>query len=325
MNSRVGINGSASPLVTIVICAYNAGSFLRASVESALAQTYPSLEVLVVDDGSTDGSVSGLGALSLDPRLRLIAHETNRGKSAALNHALREMRGDFYAIQDADDLSFPARIERQIRPFLEDPSVGAVFCGYELILNGRRVAPNFAGRDRERCARDIHELRMPGHDATAMYRLSSVDGLEYCEDLQLNEGLDYILRVGERHSVVVVGETLYAYRSHSGSITRRLWDQHDASLQRVHSRAHARRGLLVPQPPVAPRARRGRAREMDNNLAAFFIESTLDLRRAHRRTEAFKTALTCARLRPMNPHYLKALAYSVAPGPVVRQLRREGR
>ena len=70
-----------SGLVTVVICVYNAGAFLRPSVESILSQTYQNLEVILVDDGSTDGCFSAINDLS-DPRMRILRQE-NRGKPAA--------------------------------------------------------------------------------------------------------------------------------------------------------------------------------------------------------------------------------------------------
>src|SRR5262249_9575451 len=146
---------------------YNGGDFLRPSVESILRQTYVNLEVLLVDDGSTDGCFATIQDL-LDPRIRILRQE-NRGKPAALNYALAELRGAFYAVQDADDLSHPRRIEKQLECMREHPDVAAVFCGYDLILNGRRVAPRFAPKNHLQCRSDIEKMAMPGHDPTAMY------------------------------------------------------------------------------------------------------------------------------------------------------------
>ena len=305
-----------------MICAFDAGEHLRPSVESALAQTHAELEVMVVDDGSRDGSVDAIADLERDPRLRVLRQPRNEGKSAALNRALDELGGEFYAIQDADDLSAPTRIERQLRPFLADPGLAAVLCGHELILDGRRVAPTFPAKDPERCRRDVAAMRMPAHDPTAMYRVSAVRGLRYDVGLVLNEGLDYILQVGEAHPIATLGECLYAYRVNPGSITRRRFDERATSLDRVRRRAHARRGLAPPPqaaPPGPPRAR-----DRDNNLAAFFIDSALDLRRLGRRADALRTGIACSRLHPADPHYHKALAYSLAPAPLVRRLSRAG-
>jgi glycosyltransferase involved in cell wall biosynthesis len=302
------------PLVSVVIPSFNAGPALRPALRSVLDQTHRRLEVLLVDDGSTDGSVEAAIAGVGDPRLRVLRQPRNMGKSAAMNRAIAEMRGDFLAVQDADDLSAALRIERQLGPFLDDPGVGMTFCGYELILGGRRVAPTFASRGREACARDIAAFRMPGHDATAMFRRSALGEVRFDEELALNEGLDVILQVGERHAAVVVGEVLLAYRVHRGSITARSRDGRASSLVRVLEKAHARRGL--PPPQVVPAAG-----DRERDLATIFIESTLALRDAGRRAAALRTALTCLGMEPTDPHHMKALVYSVAPAPLVRRLR----
>ena len=116
---------NASALVTVVICVYNAGDFLRPAVESILNQTYPELEVLIVDDGSTDGCVSTIEDIR-DSRIRILRQE-NEGKPAAMNYALSESRGEFYVVQDADDLSFPKRIERQLQCMRDHPVASPLF------------------------------------------------------------------------------------------------------------------------------------------------------------------------------------------------------
>ena len=87
----LGTEERDSELVTVVICVYNAGDFLRPAVESVLNQTYTHLEVLIVDDGSTDGCLSTIQDLH-DPRIRILRQE-NRGKPSAMNYALSEMKG----------------------------------------------------------------------------------------------------------------------------------------------------------------------------------------------------------------------------------------
>jgi glycosyltransferase involved in cell wall biosynthesis len=308
---------SADPLVSVLISVYNAGEYLRPAVQSILYQTYRHLEILIIDDGSTDGCMDAIGDLN-DPRIRRFSQD-NQGKSVALNRALDEMRGEFYAIQDADDLSHPTRIERQLRCMQENPDVAAVFCGHELILNGRHVAPRFRAKDREPCRRDIEQMRMPAHDPTAMYRVSLVREVRYEPGLRVGQGYDYILRVGERHLMLVLGECLYSYRAHEGSATRASIERRRAAVREVVERACARRGIDVPA--VNPDGA-GRNAERDNNLVAHFIESALDLRDAGRPVGAVATAVECALLHPLDPHYHKAWVLAVAPTILQGFLRR---
>jgi glycosyltransferase involved in cell wall biosynthesis len=107
----VGTRSQKMPTVSVVIPCYNAAPFIRETVESALAQTFPPLEVLVIDDGSTDDSAVIAG--SIDPRVRVIS-QPNQGESVARNRGIGEARGDWIALLDADDLWKPEKLERQL-------------------------------------------------------------------------------------------------------------------------------------------------------------------------------------------------------------------
>jgi len=92
---------------------YNGGPFLQAAIDSILAQSFRDFEFVIVDDGSTDGSRQ-LVLSYRDPRIRLIANDSNRGLTASLNRALGQARGVYVARQDADDISEPDRLARQV-------------------------------------------------------------------------------------------------------------------------------------------------------------------------------------------------------------------
>jgi glycosyltransferase involved in cell wall biosynthesis len=98
--------------VSIVIAAYNAGSLIESSVRSALAQTHPDIEVLVVDDGSRDETADVVSAID-DSRVRLIRQE-NKGQSSALNRGAREGAGEYIKFLDADDFINPSHIAAQL-------------------------------------------------------------------------------------------------------------------------------------------------------------------------------------------------------------------
>jgi hypothetical protein len=155
-----------------------------------------------------------------------------------------------------------------------------------------------------------------------MYRISALAGMRYEIDLPVVEGFDYILRVGEEQPLLVLGECLYSYRIHSQSVTKRDPAKRDRLVREVLKRACARRGIdFTSQFPMEPGADCPEA-FVDNNLAAQFIESVLDQRRAGRRLGAIGTGLACSRLHPLTPHYQKALVYAAAPMWVVKRLRR---
>ena len=92
-------------LVSVMMPAYNAENYIEAAVKSVLAQSYDHWELIVVDDGSTDGTASVVAEFD-DPRIKLFK-QSNGGESAARNTAIRQMQGEFVAFLDADDMYLP--------------------------------------------------------------------------------------------------------------------------------------------------------------------------------------------------------------------------
>lgn len=123
---------ACTPVVSVVIPAYNAAVYLSAAVSSILGQSWRDLELIVVDDGSSDQTRDVLARFS-DPRLRVIRHSVNRGMTAARNTGLREARGRYVAAMDSDDVAKHVRIERQVRFFKDRPDVVACGGAVELI------------------------------------------------------------------------------------------------------------------------------------------------------------------------------------------------
>jgi len=115
--------------ISVVIPSYNYARFVREAIDSALAQTYPPLEVIVVDDGSTDATPEVLA--SYGDRIRVI-RQRNEGVARARNAGIATARGDYVAFLDADDVWHPRKLELQIARFDGDPSLGLVHCGVEM-------------------------------------------------------------------------------------------------------------------------------------------------------------------------------------------------
>lgn len=115
-----------TPLVSVLTANYNYARFLGCAVRSALTQTYSNVEVIVCDDGSTDGSLQVLNELAAeDSRVRFIA-QTNGGVSSATNTAFAHSRGDLVALLDADDVWLSNRLQRVVDLFRSATNVGAV-------------------------------------------------------------------------------------------------------------------------------------------------------------------------------------------------------
>jgi glycosyltransferase involved in cell wall biosynthesis len=104
---------SADPLVSVIIPTYNRAGLLPRALASARNQTYPNIEILVVDDASTDNTRDLVAAIP-DPRVRYFRHERNRGGGAARNTGFEQARGDYIALLDSDDEWMPAKLQAQI-------------------------------------------------------------------------------------------------------------------------------------------------------------------------------------------------------------------
>lgn len=131
------------PLVSVVLATYNRRELLRASLRSVLDQTYRHLEVIVVDDGSTDGTEELIAELA-DSRIRYYRQPQNAGRSRARNRALSLVQGDFVAFQDSDDLFDLDKIETQLKIFAENPQIGMVYTAGRVIdEQGRPIPADF--------------------------------------------------------------------------------------------------------------------------------------------------------------------------------------
>jgi len=137
---------AAEPTISVVIPAYEAAAFVAESIESVLAQDRPALEIVVVDDGSTDGTadvVRGFG-----DAVTLVQHPENRGEGAARNTGLAAASGDLIAMHDADDRMRPHRLAAQLEHLLAGgPRRGCVIARAQLFDDDDRPLPAWAGPD----------------------------------------------------------------------------------------------------------------------------------------------------------------------------------
>lgn len=125
------------PLVSVIIAAYNAEKTIGPAVRSILGQTYHQWELIIVDDASRDRTAEIVASFS-DPRIRLIRNKVNLKQGLARNIAINHSRGEFIAVQDADDLSMPTRLADQVQFLLTHPEVDIVGSNAYLVnLNGQ--------------------------------------------------------------------------------------------------------------------------------------------------------------------------------------------
>lgn len=210
---------SSDVLVSILVPVYNAGRFLEATLKSLLTQTYKDIEIVLLDDCSTDDSMKiAEGFRSADPRIVVLpGHERNRGVVATRSELLYEARGAFIAWNDADDISKPERIARQVDFLRGNPSIGAVGTGIvyaDESLRPIRVESYPADPQRQRvdpklCCATLLCRREAARDAgpfRAAFRYGGEDG-------------DWLLKMADRHDITNIDNALYVYRRHPSSLT----------------------------------------------------------------------------------------------------------
>ena len=301
------------PLVTVIIPVYNAGCFLKPAISSILNQSYKHLEILLIDDGSIDGCVDGISHLA-DSRLKIVSQD-NAGKAKAVNRALDMMTGDFFTLQDADDISHVNRIEQQVKAIQQSDDISAVFIGHDLLINNIQVAPTFKSLDAKECKEEIDHFRIPGHDALGLYRKSMVGAERYDPDLQIGQGVDFVLRIGEKYPIILLGQCLYTYRINYDSAIRRDPSKTVYYINLVRQRACLRRGIPEHsiKPLTPPKSIIFKHRFFDTHIISHSMKSIVQCRQAGKFSNVALTAWTCIRLRPFDPIYYKPLIYAVLP------------
>jgi glycosyltransferase involved in cell wall biosynthesis len=224
------------PLVSVVIPVRNGKDYIDEALHSILAQDYPDLEILVIDDGSTDDDYQRHALL--DPRIRVIRLE-GRGVSFARNTGMRHSNGRYIAFLDADDIWFPGKLKAQIRYMEKHPDVGVIFGGFakwSADASGRfppasdfsRDCSDLAKANPERSGWLYHRLLLGllvGMN-TAVIRREVYEWLGgFREDMRIGEDYDFWLRASRITQMHALDGDVALYRIHPQSAMHRLDDE----------------------------------------------------------------------------------------------------
>jgi glycosyltransferase involved in cell wall biosynthesis len=206
------------PLVSIVIPAYNAEKYLADAVRSAQTQDYEHLEVIIVDDGSTDSTPElAKGFAAADARVRVVS-QSNGGLSSARNTGLRHARGDFVSFLDSDDTLHPLKVSRQLGA-LQSTDAGLAFSDY--YTADENLVPQMISVTRPYLD-DLNEQLplqnvFPAHAALIRREIVDYVGV-FDEGLPSAEDWDYWIRCAKVTAMVYVPGALCCYRLHSGQM-----------------------------------------------------------------------------------------------------------
>lgn len=210
------------PLVSVILPTYNRAYIIDRAIKSVLDQTFTYLELIVVDDGSTDNTEEVVNSFK-DPRIRFLCHETNRGASAARNTGIKASVGEYIAFNDSDDEWLPTKLEKQVKVFQENGNnnLGAVLCEYEIISTHSKqyIIPQLALIN----AYDIltrldSQCGTPGF----LFKRNAIEPeLYFDENLPSCQDVDIILRLSRICQFDCVPEPLFRQYAHEGP---RIWN-----------------------------------------------------------------------------------------------------
>lgn len=130
---------SKNPLISVIVTTYNNEKYIKACLDSLVAQTFQDFEIVVIDDGSTDQTSKVLNQYSANSRLK-IHHQPNAGVSAARNQGLKLSRGKFVCFVDSDDYVAKNYLEKLVAPLLQDSTIDISVCGYQEIYQDRQAS-----------------------------------------------------------------------------------------------------------------------------------------------------------------------------------------
>jgi glycosyltransferase involved in cell wall biosynthesis len=222
--------------VTVLMPVYNGALFVGEAVESILGQTAGDLELLVVDDGSTDRTAEIVRGYR-DPRIRLVESPANQGIVAALNRGLDLAQGKYVVRMDADDVSLPDRVEKQVRYMDQHPEVGV--CGGSVQVfdaKGEEPVPVLRERRHEALACRLVFETVLAHPTVILRGELVRGGLRYDAGYPHAEDYELWSRAARLTRLAVLPELVLRYRAHPGTVSSLNHRAQRRSTQRIRLR-----------------------------------------------------------------------------------------
>jgi glycosyltransferase involved in cell wall biosynthesis len=239
------------PLVSVLLPVYNGEPYLAAALASILRQDHERLEIIAIDDGSTDGSLQILQRYQkADRRISIVSRE-NRGLIASLNEGLALAKGELVARMDADDVCYTARLSRQVSVFKQQPQLAICGTGIDTLIGDRIVQGSLDPLYQWASLGILSKFFTIFMHSTVVYNRKVIpdEMLFYDARYVHAEDFDLFRRITDRFSATMIGESLVAYRIHGESVTNR----HKQQMRKTHLKIVAEnfeRDGLVDNPDV---------------------------------------------------------------------------
>jgi len=208
---------SSTPIISVIMPTYNRLKFLPETVESILNQTLSDFELIIINDGSTDGTDEWI-TQQTDKRIRYINFSKNQGLSNARNKGLDVAKGKYIAFADDDDINDPKRFEEQVAAFEADEEV--VLCGCHVQFFGsRNLVQRYSEKPLSYRVKAIYEL--PFHFPACMMKRSYIKkvNLRFQPDVWAADDYYFLMKIVSKAKATVVPKILYHYRWHDASLS----------------------------------------------------------------------------------------------------------
>lgn len=210
-----------APKVSLVMKVYNGEKYLRQAMDSILAQTFSDFEFLIIDDGSKDSSADIVRSYS-DERIRFIQNEKNMGLCATQNRVIGEAKGEYIAVMDCDDISYPTRFEKQVKYLDEHPEVMVCGCFRDDIID-EKITPfqQVLKLENNTLKFSLFFGNMFLTHSSIMFRrdLYNESGLTY-GSAPIAEDYGIIIEMAKRYDLGIIPERLIAYRIYNQSTSK---------------------------------------------------------------------------------------------------------
>ena len=207
-------------LLSVIMPVYNAQPFIVASIKSILNQSYRNIELIIINDASTDNSLAEILSVK-DKRIKLFSNEENRGIVFSRNKGLKLAKGDFIGMMDADDIALPEKFEKQISFLLENPTYGMVGSWVDFIdEKGDAIPGGWKLTASVEMIPSIMLFKNYFLQSAVLYRKECINSFSFTHGLDILEDYAIWNEIIKEFKAWNIQEPLVKYRLHSGSVTQ---------------------------------------------------------------------------------------------------------
>lgn len=238
------------PVISVVMPVYNAAPYLAEAIQSILDQTFSDFELILIDDASTDTSYA-IAQSFADPRIRVLQNAQNRGIVFTRNRGLAELRGQFYAPFDADDVAMPTKLAKQVHFLRENPAFGMVGCWVKHIDSHGQVLPE-RWKLKARPEAILPHLLFRNYfvQSALLIRREAIPPQGYENGFEIGE--DYLMwtAIAQHYKVWNLPDYLLAYRRHGQNTTSKDPDTLLYYEQRIYHAIYRQFGIAITPPEI---------------------------------------------------------------------------